>query len=58
MDPIEVLVLAGVLREMTDRPGPDPAARHACSRWSAHLARVLSVASTSTRRPQAVGWAA
>jgi hypothetical protein len=65
MDPIEVLVLAGVLHELTDRPGPDPAARQDCRRWSAHLARLLSVASaatnhpSSTRRgPQAVGWAA
>jgi hypothetical protein len=42
MAPIEVLVLAGVLREMTERPGPDPIAREGCRRWSAYLARRLS----------------
>jgi hypothetical protein len=39
MAPIEVLVLAGVLREMTDRPGPGPIVREGCRRWSAYLAR-------------------
>jgi hypothetical protein len=42
MAPIEVLVLAGVLREMTERPGPDPIAREGCRRWSTCLARRLS----------------
>ena len=42
MAPIEVLVLAGVLREMTERPGPDPIAREGRRRWSAYLARRLS----------------
>lgn len=41
MAPIEVLVLAGVLREMTERPGPDPVTREGCRRWSAYLARRL-----------------
>jgi hypothetical protein len=48
MPPLEVLVLAGVLREMTERSGPDPAARSECRRWSAYLARLLSVASAAT----------
>ena len=47
MPGIEVLVLAGVLAEMTDRPGPDPASRDACGRWSADLAHLLSVASAA-----------
>jgi len=42
MAPIEVLVLAGVLREMIERPGPDPIAREGCRRWSTYLARRLS----------------
>jgi hypothetical protein len=42
MAPIEVPVLAGVLREMTERPGPDPTAREGCRRWSTDLARRLS----------------
>jgi hypothetical protein len=48
MPDIEVLVLAGVLAEMTDRPGPDPAARRDCRWWSAHLARLLSATSAAT----------
>ena len=42
MAPIEVLVLAGVLREMIERPGPDPIAQEGCRRWSTYLARRLS----------------
>jgi hypothetical protein len=42
MPPVEVLVLAGVLREATDRLALDPAARAACDRWSGRLARLLS----------------
>jgi hypothetical protein len=42
MAPIEVLVLAGALREMTERPGPDAITREGCRRWSAYLARRLS----------------
>jgi hypothetical protein len=38
---VEVLVLAGVLADMTDRPGPDPATRDACRRWSADLVHLL-----------------
>jgi hypothetical protein len=45
MAPIEVLVLAGLLREMTERPGPDPIVREGCHRWSAYLARRLGGAS-------------
>ena len=48
MPGIEVLVLAGVLADMTDRPGPDLAIRNACRRWSAELAGLLSVASAAT----------
>jgi hypothetical protein len=53
MAPIEVLVLAGVLREMTDRPGPDPIVREACRRWSAYLARRLSDPSATGALPLA-----
>jgi hypothetical protein len=48
MPGVEVLVLAGVLAEMTDRPGPDLATRNACRWWSAELAGLLSVASAAT----------
>ena len=48
MPGIEALVLAGVLAEMTHRPGPDPAARAACRWWSAHLALLVSAASAAT----------
>jgi hypothetical protein len=42
MPAVEVLVLTGVLAEMTDRPGPDPASRAACRWWSAELGRLLT----------------
>ena len=71
MPGVEVLVLAGVLADMTDRPGPDLATRDACRLWSSELARLLSVASAATiaaisqpplsssdRGPQALGLAA
>jgi hypothetical protein len=45
---IEVLVLAGVLCEVPERPGPGLAARNQCRWWSAYLARLLSVASAAT----------
>lgn len=48
MPAVEVLVLAGVLRETTDRPGPDLATREDCRRWSACLSHLLSVTSTLT----------
>ena len=48
MPGVEVLVLAGVLADMTDRPGPDLATRNACRLWSSELARLLSVASAAT----------
>jgi hypothetical protein len=50
MPGVEVLVLAGVLADMTDRPGPDLATRNACRWWSAELAGLLSVASAHPRR--------
>jgi hypothetical protein len=48
MPAVDVLVLAGVLAEMTDRPGPDPATQNACHWWSAQLARLLNAASAAT----------
>jgi hypothetical protein len=42
MAPVEVLVLAGILREAADRLALDPATRSACSRWSSSLAGLLS----------------
>ncbi len=48
MPPGEVLVLAGVLREVPERPGPDLAVRNRCRRWSAYLDRLLSIASAAT----------
>jgi hypothetical protein len=47
MPALEVFVLAGVLRETTDRPGPDLATRDHCRRWSAYLIHLLGVASTA-----------
>jgi hypothetical protein len=47
MPAVEVLVLAGVLRETTDRPGPDLATRDDCRRWSAYLTHLLGIASTA-----------
>jgi hypothetical protein len=57
MPAVEVLVLAGVLRETTDRPGPDVATRDDCRRWSAYLIHLLSVASiptAATNRPEPI----
>ena len=48
MPALEVFVLAGVLHETTDRPGPDVATRDHCRRWSAYLTHLLSVAATPT----------
>ena len=48
MPGIEVLVLAGVLHEVPERPGPGPAVRNQCRWWSAELARLLSVAAAAT----------
>ena len=42
MPPLEVLVLAGVLREASDHLALDPATRAACDRWSTRLAASLS----------------
>jgi hypothetical protein len=53
MAPIEVLVLAGVLHEMTERPGPDPVTREGCRRWSLYLALRLSDASANYVLPLA-----
>jgi hypothetical protein len=52
MAPVEVLVLAGVLREATDRLGLDPATRDACHRWSVSLAALL--AAPGDRAPLAI----
>jgi hypothetical protein len=48
MPPVEVLVLAGVLSEVPERPGPDLDVRNQCRWWSAYLAHLLSVASAAT----------
>ena len=53
LSPIEVLVLAGVLREMTERPEPDAITREGCRRWSAYLARRLGDASATGLLPLA-----
>jgi hypothetical protein len=44
----EVLALAGVLREATDRPGLSAAARTDCWSWSSYLARLLVASPTAT----------
>ena len=57
MPAVEVLVLAGVLQETTDRPGPDLGTRDQCRRWSAYLIHLLSVAATptaATSRPEPI----
>jgi hypothetical protein len=60
MAPVEVLVLAGVLREVPERPGPELAVRTQCRWWSAYLNRLLNAASEATaatigqRWPQAL----
>jgi hypothetical protein len=55
MPAVEVLVLAGVLRETTDRPGPNVATRDDCRRWSAYLIHLLSAAaSVATSRPEPI----
>lgn len=41
-------LLAVVLREVPERPGPDPAVRNQCRWWSTYLAHLLSDASAST----------
>jgi hypothetical protein len=51
MPPVEVLVLAGVLREAADRLPLDPATRAACDRWSTRLAGQLTA---PARRPLAI----
>ena len=53
MAPVEVLVLAGVLQEMTERPGPDAITREGCRRWSAYLARRLNDPSATGALPLA-----
>lgn len=57
MPAVEVLVLAGVLHETTDRPGPDAATRDDCRRWSAYLNHLLSAAAAApapTRRTEPI----
>jgi hypothetical protein len=48
MPAVEVLVLAGVLSELTERPGLDAAAREDCRRWSDVLNQLLSSASATS----------
>ena len=56
MPAVEVLVLAGVLHETTDRPGPDAATRDDCRRWSAYLIHLLSAAAApaATSRSESI----
>jgi hypothetical protein len=44
----EMLVLAGVLREATDRPGLSAATRTDCWSWSSYLERLLVASPTAT----------
>jgi hypothetical protein len=44
----EAIVLAGVLREATDRPGLSAAARTDCWSWSSYLGRLLVASPTTT----------
>jgi hypothetical protein len=44
----EMLALAGLLREATDRPGLSAAARTDCWSWSSYLARLLVASPTAT----------
>ena len=56
MPALEVFVLAGVLHEITDRPGLDAATRDDCRRWSAYLMHLLSVAAAAraATRPEPI----
>jgi hypothetical protein len=51
MPAVEVLVLAGVLSEMTERPQPDAAVREDCLRWSNEVVRLLRAASVASPPP-------
>ena len=48
MPAVEVLVLAGVLREAADRPGLSAATRTDCWSWSSYLADLLTAGPTAT----------
>jgi hypothetical protein len=48
MPAVEVLVLAGVLREATDRPGLSAATRTDCWSWSSYLGDLLTAGPTAT----------
>lgn len=54
MPAVEVLVLAGVLSELTERPEPDAAVREDCLRWSNELVLLLGTASAASPRPGAI----
>jgi hypothetical protein len=54
MPAVEVLVLAGVLSEMSERPGPDAAMREACFRWSYQLVQLLGAAAATSPAPGAI----
>ena len=54
MPAVEVLVLAGVLSEMTERPEPDAGVREDCLRWSNELVLLLGTASAASPRPGAI----
>ena len=53
MPSIEVLALAGVLREVPERPGPGLAVRNQCRWWSTHRNPLLNVASARPQSPSA-----
>ena len=48
MPSVEVLVLAGILREATDREGLSAATRTDCWSWSSYLAELLTIGPTTT----------
>jgi hypothetical protein len=48
MPAVEVLMLAGVLREATDRVGLSAATRTDCWSWSSYLADLLTASPTTT----------
>jgi hypothetical protein len=58
MPAIEVVVLAGILREATDRPGLSATVRADCWSWSSYLAHLLVSSPTATATTtQLVPWA-
>ena len=48
MPSVEVLVVAGVLREATDREGLSATIRTDCWSWTSYLAELLTIGPTTT----------